>query len=1219
MRYLNKIVFINSAHVPYAEIKLDGNVHFIGTQGVGKSTLLRAILFFYNVDKSKLGIKTLAGQKNYDDFYLPKQNSYIIYEVCRETGNFFVLTFISGGRTAFRIVDCQYDKKFFIEDDGSVLYEWGRISERIGARIFKSNIIRSYEDFRNIIYGNLQNIDSNLRRFNILESPKYQNIPRTIQNIFLNQSLESRVIKDTIIDSMDFTNDSIDLNFYREHVKNFRQQYEDIWKWYKREKNGKIKVQADADNVISKYALYEYTRKEISELCGKQNYALQRDKERIPLLAKNEEEYSHELSRQKRLLKEEEEKYQSEHDKLNQSIGVLKAFFDKVKEKRQYYTQIDIENIAKKINKENELKINKKSLEHQELTITNKNSDIKAKYDELKKEIDNQFREYQLQAREILNDAERNATKTIASLQNELTEKQENINESYRQKLNDNQEKYDQTTQEKNDLKLKEQNVRQMNPYKNEMDELAKNIEDFKETQIIKERESTQKQKEIDRIMHEIELARKDLENKCNNEIQQIENEISTINKEIHKCDELIGKQKGSLIEWLGTNVANWEQNIGKVLDEETVLYNTTLNPQLATDSNSIYGVKIDVENIEKNIRTPEEIQKEKSELEQKVSYLQNKIVERHQQLESDIAELERKPLAQLKALRMEKINIDAECKQIPVRIENAKKKLNSYEEKLQEFRDKELDEIKNQLGKTEAALDSIRKQKQDFETKRESELDKLRKEFERQKKSVDNETQTKTNSVQTEISQKEQTATQRKKELEAQMDAELKGLGVDVNQLASIRKQLQLVANELAFIENHRSEYVAWQNDTKELFSQEQTKKEEQKQIKQKLDDLQEKYSLREQKLKKEIKRISEELNKLQDEQNRLNEAIKNVEMFISSSSYPKELVSTQNIKTSEKLSNILDDLKNNIIIQQQRIVEFKQSVTTFKSNFSQQNTFNFRTEFNTDDDYIEFAANLNEFINERKIEEYRVRTSKQYASIIQQIAKEVSDLNQHNADVKATINDINKDFRENNFAGVIKEIELRAVESNDRLMQQLMNIKHFSEEHDFNIGEPNLFSTEDTLEHTNEQAVKLLMTLIDLMDAEQKRDNITLSDTFKLEFKVKENDNDTNWVEKLSNVGSDGTDILVKAMVNIMLINVFKRKVSRKFGDFKLHCMMDEIGKLHPDNVEGILKFANVRNINLINSSPTTYNAQAYKYTYSLSKDERSNTIVKTLLTIR
>lgn len=47
MRALRKIIFVNSAHIRYAEVRLDGNVHFIGTQGVGKSTLLRAILFFY--------------------------------------------------------------------------------------------------------------------------------------------------------------------------------------------------------------------------------------------------------------------------------------------------------------------------------------------------------------------------------------------------------------------------------------------------------------------------------------------------------------------------------------------------------------------------------------------------------------------------------------------------------------------------------------------------------------------------------------------------------------------------------------------------------------------------------------------------------------------------------------------------------------------------------------------------------------------------------------------------------------------------------------------------------------------------------------------------------------------------------------------------------------------------------------------------------------------
>ncbi|MGM9705902.1 MAG: hypothetical protein ACI3YB_07960 [Prevotella sp.] len=41
------------------------------------------------------------------------------------------------------------------------------------------------------------------------------------------------------------------------------------------------------------------------------------------------------------------------------------------------------------------------------------------------------------------------------------------------------------------------------------------------------------------------------------------------------------------------------------------------------------------------------------------------------------------------------------------------------------------------------------------------------------------------------------------------------------------------------------------------------------------------------------------------------------------------------------------------------------------------------------------------------------------------------------------------------------------------------------------------------------------------------------------------------------INNVGSDGTDIFVKAMVNIMLINVFKKKAAHKSGDFIVHCL--------------------------------------------------------------
>ena len=592
---------------------------------------------------------------------------------------------------------------------------------------------------------------------------------------------------------------------------------------------------------------------------------------------------------------------------------------------------------------------------------------------------------------------------------------------------------------------------------------------------------------------------------------------------------------------------------------------------------------------------------------------------ERQQKLEDDIKELERLPAAKLKTLRIDKINIEAELGQIPSVIERHRKGITEYQYKLNEWREKELLSVRTQLGKIEEQIESCKRQKQQVSAQKQKEADCLRKSFEHRKNEIKVSAQNIKDAVSAALMQHEADASSHRRELEAQMDAELKGLGVDVARLSEIRRELQDVANELSYIEAHKTDYYSWQNDKKEYFDQEPSKKEERRIIRQKLEDLEQKFDLRRKKKEEELNALSAEISYMQNDSDRLKDSLERVRKFMENPTCPEYLVEIAAKQTQEQLSAILDQLRDNISSQQQRMEEFKKAVSAFKNNFSPQNTFHFRTEFNSDTDYTEFASELNEFISNRKIEEYRTRTSGQYANIIKRIAREVGDLNQHNADIKSTINEINRDFRENNFAGVIKDIELRAVESSDRLMQQLLNIKKFDEEFGFDIGNLNLFSDEETLNRTNEQAVKLLMGLIDMMDAEQKRERITLSDTFKLEFKVKENDNDTNWVEKLSNVGSDGTDILVKSMVNIMLINVFKRKISRRFGDFKLHCMMDEIGKLHPDNVEGILKFANVRNIFLINSSPTTYNAQVYKYTYSLSKDEKSNTTVKTLLTIR
>ncbi len=1219
MRYLNKVIFINSAHVPYAEVCLDGNVHFIGTQGVGKSTLLRSILFFYNADKSRLGIRIQDKQQGYDDFYLPYTNSYIIYEVVRENGKFFIVTFRSQGRTAFRIVDCEYNRNYFIDESGMAHEEWGKISEAIGANVYKSHIIRRYEEFRDIIYGNRKNVDIKLRRFCIMESDRYQNIVRAITNIFLNQSLESRVIKDTIIDSLDFSNDNVDLSAYKKCINEFRDRFDDIWKWYKKERNGTVKVHVDAEHVIFEHQKYEALCLEIDELCGQLIYAINRDERLLPEMKEKENGLSEKLSRQKRFLSEVSEKYNAERDKLNQREGVLKDFLSSLDKKAQYYKNLDIVSIASRIERESELKIQKNSIEKQFNILTSRNTNVKNKYSSLKENVE-------VKLKESLNEIDRRFIDSMSQLsdeRNRLTESQNaniaNIKTRYEEIKNDIQNEIRISENKRNKLRVNLIQSQNANPFEDEIAEINRKISDSnaREKDLVKKLGQTQS--EINELKHNAEIVEKDLSTKCEKDVNEINNKIETINAEIDRTKELIKNYNGSLIEWLYKNEPNWEENIGLLLDEKSVLYNTNLNPRKVDDSRSVLGIHIDLSNIDREIRSPRELQTNIEFLERQKQELQNRILGFRENLSNDIEEALAKHKKQLRSLRKEELTVNSELNSIPLRIDRLNTDLTKIKDKLQTWRKNRQEEIISARDRVEKELEGLHSRMEQAEIL-----------FKKEKKTYDDKFIKRKNEIEKKINllkiqsendkeQKSKASNQEIREITARMDAELKGAGVDTKQLNELRSQLYKISEELTFIEHHRQDYFGWLNDKKEYFEPEEEKRSALKEVRKKIGELTAKYELRKQNIEEELHHIESELKTLTDTQTSIETTIAKVRSFMSSESKPQNLDSAKPDETIKPLSDIFESLCSRVMNHQRREEAFRKSVNNFKSNFSSANTLGFEFNITSIPEYRNFAIKLNEFISNNKIEIVRTRTNELYADIILSIGHEVGDLIQHGADIRKTINDINSDFRENNFVGVIKEIELRAVESNDRIMQQLLHIKDFSDNNGQILGELNLFSDSDNRDNNNDRATKMLMTLADLLDAESTREKVTLSDTFKLEFKVRQNDQDTNWVEKLTNVGSDGTDILVKAIVNIMLINVFKRKASARFGDFFLHCMMDEIGKLHPNNVHGILAFANARNIRLINSSPTTYNASAYRYTYVLSKDTNSNTVVKSLLSIR
>ena len=1212
MRALRKIVFVNSAHIRYAEVRLDGNVHFIGTQGVGKSTLLRAILFFYNADKLHLGIP--KEMKSFDEFYLPHANSYIVYEVEHEHGPFSILTFRSSGRACYRFIDAEYSKEWLVDSKGEVTAESKVIRERLGGA-YMSKIIDRYELYRDILYGNKQAVGKEFARFQLMESNRYQNIPRSIQNVFLNSRLDANFIKDIIIRSMSEEEANIDLGYFRRQVSDFEQEYKDISCWYRLNQKGESIVHKQADTVVKAYHELLYMKQQIKDVCGELKYAMRTYRERLPLIEKKVGELQDEQSRQNRLLDELQQKFDDEKSKLNQKQGVVNDQLERLKKRKDYYASQQIEQVLKRFAQEQILKDRLEGDKARLTELTSRYNDVTAKYNVIRQSVKNLLETYrQSQSNRILQLGLEKQQMEERML-TEHTQRREEVEASFTEKIAlatnaVEQLKDEQTEVDKELLKLK-----YWLPYKEEIDKLNKSIENL----ALREKElcgmKAASVANINRLQAEYDKQEAEMLAEHDKQCKAKQQEIDGVTSELAEIEGLLARTKGSLYEWLEENKRDWEQNIGKVISEEHVLYQTGLHPQM-TDGASLFGVKLDLIDLPISVRKPAQLQKEKAKLESKLLSLKKEYASLMAQQEKQVAELKRPFVIKMKGLRSQKSAYEIELQMIPQKRKAILVDIEDYTTRAKQEKDKrekELiarqQELAHRCTLAEESLVKVNanKQKQlDAETKR----------YQKARNDVDKQHNQQVAEIRIEIKLQEQKTDAELLKLNKQELDELHGRGADTRMVEECKTQIQATETELKYIDNHRRLVFEYQRDKEELFDCEDDLKGKKKAITEQIQQLNEKYNQRRQKYQEKLTSLGKELNERRKEQERINGELQKADRFAHDENLcPPYFVEAQESQSLRTPGQAVDDLTSIIVSRQARHDQFKGSVNVFKSHFSAKNTFNFRMDLTLDEDFMEFAKNLDEFLVNNKIVEYRRRTSERYVDILARVSKEMGELTRHESDVDKIIHDINSDFRERNFAGVIKLIALQHVPSADKMVQLMKRIKDFNDDNQFAMGEMNLFSTVNR-DEVNQKAVGYLLDFMKSLLDNPQRQYLTLSDLFQLQFRIVENDNDTGWADKLSHVGSEGTDTLVKAMINIMLINVFKEKVSRRFGDFRIHCMMDEIGKLHPQNVKGILDFANARNILLINSSPTTYNVSDYRYTYLLSKDVKSQTVVHPLV---
>src|SRR5699024_11165945 len=110
-------------------------------------------------------------------------------------------------------------------------------------------------------------------------------------------------------------------------------------------------------------------------------------------------------------------------------------------------------------------------------------------------------------------------------------------------------------------------------------------------------------------------------------------------------------------------------------------------------------------------------------------------------------------------------------------------------------------------------------------------------------------------------------------------------------------------------------------------------------------------------------------------------------------------------NIETKKLATTIIDAITEKHYDGMETFKAIQQDTNVFVGNFSENNLFKFKVNLNTDEEYIQFAVELKEFIEEDKIEEFEKRVNKRFEHIIQLIGKETNELLSKEAEIEKVI----------------------------------------------------------------------------------------------------------------------------------------------------------------------------------------------------------------------
>lgn len=1202
MKGLKSITFYNTGRFTYGHIDVDENSLLTGTNGVGKTTTSQSMLFFYGTTRSDhLGISRREGKTSWSKYMYPHSNSYVFYRYTGLHGDILLMTYQHGNGITWRFIPVEgvidlnniVLENQVVKNPKDILKEFLIWGYKPSAQITDSGV------YRKILYGNIDARKEKelavFREYSLMETAgEYRHIPDMQSSIFVDSSVKAGAIEKAITSGYG-ASATLSLPQIQSQLQSATGQFRAVQNY-----DQQIKLIAKMGEEVYRYNQHTDTiERTLRQMLSNKKALIIKKEESVVM--KGELDSAYEVME----LRHNEERFSlnAEVEAAKTDHVTLKLELEEAQRLQRYYSDKDMVTASIEVDAipTFQKELNQKKTEHDNSLGGAKS--LSETYDAMlnteKEGLANQIRFNEQSFEKIKEDID--ARKTLFEQERDVElARIETSHEDKNQKL-----RSDIVTAESAHMeafKLHTQII-SVNPYLAPVtaqleliNGLKVTITKTKDEIALLGRQMESNSKHRDMLEQRLETIGKDTS-------RRIEMERKPYEEAIKSFEDILNANDKTVLHFIRNELPSREGILTSILKDD-ILLNMELSPKIGEIYPSVYGLILDETALPQSNMSREALLEKIHEAKKMALTIQKKIIDESDEFLALINKEKSEYQKEYFSLKTKKDALDTDLLRYNGKLVVAE---DEYETAYISAQTRWKDSKESAKIAYIAAEDSLRQLKIVHETAsnllREEikqckvnyneVFDRLREELASAKESLDSMND-----------QARKKSDQSRAEIENRRTNALSEGGYSVELIETLRHEMEGAQKRLETAMSNRTNVERWRDDVKKI--------ERISSLKNRFDLLTVLVHDAEIKRDRRIEEMRAEEKNIHEKRAKLSLTIESSNMYINEADiiWNKNdfRLFTQKIDNEGEATLLplpseesTSNLGNLASVEHQRRSEAGKEVgvhfNRFLSYFKGSDQFIF-FQYNTSsiEATIRSANNLKEFVEGGGLDEIKETVASEIRLIQGNISEQYESFSSETRSIEALVHRIDKGLKKAIInIPVVNDIGVRMVRNEHRIFKDLEAIASV----DIPYGKSSsLFGDAEHSAKASSAILSHFDSLLRHID-DERRAELTIADTFDVQFRVVENDNVFDWASSRSGIGSTGTSIIIKTLTYISLLQAVMEGTQRG-AQVPVHVVLDEIGMLDQQNMRQIINFANENGIYLLNAAPDVKVPDRYKNIY-------------------